>query len=441
MGSTLSTPVESKGVEQVQGKDYSIAAVSMQGYRPTMEDAHFMFPRTHVHEELSNHPNTVAFGVFDGHGGFHASEFLAEHAVPALNALPYLSDENLSNMMEGLDARFLETEGKNDGSTSCITLITTTPAHGKSPKPAQRELINVNVGDSRCLVISKQGKIRFATVDHEPDNEEEEARITKAGHFVSGGRIDGDQLNLSRAIGDASFKQEEDMSAREQPVIALPTIHRMYLNPDDIVLVMCDGLTERMSNEEITEFVHEALTHNYNVTPDVVAEVLIRLIDTSLAKSSKDNMSAILWVPSPHTHKEGFSKTSYLVKKPRNTSDSKFMESFYHNAQMNGFPKQQVENALKDHAELDTIELVKHVEHFSFLHGGSYVKKQIPDALIPSEHVSQYHMHGHINDKRTGYGLFLWELRAEQRLSGMALRWGKLSHKKRLDYIMRAKAL
>ena len=43
--------------------------------------------------------------------------------------------------------------------------------------------------------------------DHKPDNENEKARITKAGGEVWEGRVNG-TLNLSRAIGDLEYKSD-----------------------------------------------------------------------------------------------------------------------------------------------------------------------------------------------------------------------------------------
>jgi len=41
--------------------------------------------------------------------------------------------------------------------------------------------------------------------DHKPDNEVERLRISKAGGFVTDGRVNGN-LNLSRALGDLEYK-------------------------------------------------------------------------------------------------------------------------------------------------------------------------------------------------------------------------------------------
>ena len=70
-----------------------------------------------------------------------------------------------------------------------------------------------NAGDSRTI-LSVNGDCVEMSEDHKPDNEKEKARITKAGGFVSDGRINGN-LNLSRAIGDMEYKKGENLSDHE----------------------------------------------------------------------------------------------------------------------------------------------------------------------------------------------------------------------------------
>jgi protein phosphatase 2C family protein 2/3 len=57
-----------------------------------------------------------------------------------------------------------------------------------------------NAGDSRGM-LNRGGKVVELSYDHKPDNRDELARITKAGHFVEDSRVDGN-LALSRAFGD-----------------------------------------------------------------------------------------------------------------------------------------------------------------------------------------------------------------------------------------------
>lgn len=69
---------------------------------------------------------------------------------------------------------------------------------------SMKKIYVANAGDSRC-VLARDGKAVALSIDHKPENEEEKARIEKAGSVITEGRVDGN-LNLSRAIGDMRYK-------------------------------------------------------------------------------------------------------------------------------------------------------------------------------------------------------------------------------------------
>jgi protein phosphatase 1G len=123
----------------------------------------------------------------------------------------------------------------------------------------RRELVVANAGDSRC-VLSRGGVAVDLSEDHTPTLARELARITKAGGTVTEeGRIDGN-LNLSRAIGDFSMKQNDALSAVEQKVSAEPEIRVEALTgAEDFVILACDGIWERLSSQEVVDFVSARL--------------------------------------------------------------------------------------------------------------------------------------------------------------------------------------
>jgi serine/threonine protein phosphatase PrpC len=112
-------------------------------------------------------------------------------------------------------------------------------------------LRTAHLGDSRVLVYSKEGHLRYWTEDHKPEDEEEQARIVRAGSEVNYSqpgcyRIDGN-LNLSRALADYRYKACELLPEAEQPISGVPTTSEFcghYLYPDDFVVVCCDGIFE-----------------------------------------------------------------------------------------------------------------------------------------------------------------------------------------------------
>lgn len=90
--------------------------------------------------------------------------------------------------------------------------------------------------------------------DHKPDNEVELNRIKRAGGKVIENRVNGD-LNLSRAFGDFSYKSNPNLSEVEQLIICEPDIMSLPLEGIDYLILGCDGIFEKKSNEEITSIV------------------------------------------------------------------------------------------------------------------------------------------------------------------------------------------
>ena len=102
------------------------------------------------------------------------------------------------------------------------------------------------------------GKCRPLSFDHKPENQVEIDRIYKAGSTITEGRVDGN-LNLTRALGDLKYKTK-DLPPEEHPITANPDVYEYDMPEDlDFVLMGCDGIWERKSNEEMVEWVYSKL--------------------------------------------------------------------------------------------------------------------------------------------------------------------------------------
>mmetsp|Transcript_19618 Transcript_19618/g.45674 ORF Transcript_19618/g.45674 Transcript_19618/m.45674 type:complete len:471 (-) Transcript_19618:149-1561(-) len=250
----------------LQSGTVSWATCGMRGWRPSMEDAH-------VVQSLSPLCNDVAlFAVLDGHGGKQVSELAAVLLVdmvqaacreqmaagssqPSLamaleQALPRL-DTSLRSGPWGL-ARLLPSmlhPFAACGSTACVAAVDF----------SRREVIVANVGDSRAMLIRK-GKAIPLSDDHKPENPQERSRIHAAGGQVLKigpcHRVDGN-LNLSRALGDFDLKANSQLPAEKQKVIAVPdtTTTKFQGGSQELLVVACDGLFERCSNQDIADIV------------------------------------------------------------------------------------------------------------------------------------------------------------------------------------------
>jgi len=96
------------------------------------------------------------------------------------------------------------------------------------------------------------------SIDHKPTDTGERNRIEKAGSEVTAeGRVDGN-LNLSRSLGDLKYKQRDHLSAEEQAITANPDTYVFDLTDDlDFLLMGCDGIWEKNSNEEAVKWMYE----------------------------------------------------------------------------------------------------------------------------------------------------------------------------------------
>ncbi|KAF2927045.1 probable protein phosphatase 2C 56 isoform X1 [Oryza sativa Japonica Group] len=208
--------------------DYS----SFKGRRPSMEDR-FSIKMTTINEQ------TVSlFGVFDGHGGSLAAEYLKEHLFENLVNHPELLRDTklaISQTFLKTDADFLESVSSNpfrdDGSTAVTAIL------------VGNHLYVGNVGDSRVVAL-KAGKAVPLSEDHKPNRKDEQKRIEDAGGIVvfdDTWRVNG-LLAMSRAFGNRALKHY---------VKAEPDIQEKVVDESlEYLILATDGLWDVMRNED-----------------------------------------------------------------------------------------------------------------------------------------------------------------------------------------------
>lgn len=177
-----------------------------------------------------------------------------------------------------------EEPGSDSGCTAVVAIV-----HGS-------QLYVANAGDSRC-VVSRHGKAIEMSSDHKPEDELERKRIENAGGQVTAdGRVNGG-LNLSRAIGDHSYKQNKNLSPREQMITALPDVRTLTLdvNSDDFMVLACDGIWNYMSSQEVIDFIRKKMNSDIKLS-----KICEQLFDHCLAPNTMgdgtgcDNMTCII---------------------------------------------------------------------------------------------------------------------------------------------------
>ncbi|KAI3731362.1 hypothetical protein L1987_62550 [Smallanthus sonchifolius] len=239
---------------------------SFRGKRASMEDFY------DVKTCKINGQTVCLFGIFDGHGGSRAAEYLKENLFKNLMNHPeFLANTRLaiSETYQQTDSDFLES-GKDtfrdDGSTASTAVL------------VGNHLYVANVGDSRT-VISKAGKAIALSEDHKPNRSDERKRIENAGGVVmwAGTWRVGGVLAMSRAFGNRMLKQF---------VVAEPEIQEQELDEEfELLILASDGLWDVVPNEDAVSL---ALLEE---EPEAAAR---KLTETAFSRGSADNITCIV---------------------------------------------------------------------------------------------------------------------------------------------------
>lgn len=127
--------------------------------------------------------------------------------------------------------------------------------------------ICANAGDSRSVLARDSSKaVNLETValseDHKPDCIDEKRRIEAAGGFVEDNRVNG-SLNLSRSMGDFTYKQKTDKPYDQQMVIVVPEIMKVERQPgkDKFLILACDGIWDCLTSEQTVENMRKRLAN------------------------------------------------------------------------------------------------------------------------------------------------------------------------------------
>ncbi|XP_074580141.1 putative protein phosphatase 2C 52 [Curcuma longa] len=239
---------------------------SFKGKRPSMEDNY-----DHKSAEIDGKLIGL-FGIFDGHGGPRASEYLKEHLFNNLTKHPlFMVDTKvaISEIFKRTDSDFLASESnttRDDGSTASTAVL------------IDKQLFVANVGDSRA-VICKGGKAIPLSDDHKPNRSDERKRIEDAGGVVmwAGTWRVGGILAMSRAFGNRLLKQF---------VLAEPEIQEQVVDEDlEFLVLASDGLWDVVPNEDAVSLVR------MEEEPEAAAR---KLTETAFARGSSDNITCIV---------------------------------------------------------------------------------------------------------------------------------------------------
>uniref|UniRef100_A0A0C9S6I7 protein-serine/threonine phosphatase n=1 Tax=Wollemia nobilis TaxID=56998 RepID=A0A0C9S6I7_9CONI len=259
-----SSAVSGGGISQ--NRKFSYGYASSPGKRSSMED----FYETQICEVDGQ--IVGLFGVFDGHGGARAAEFVKQKLFANLISHPkFLSDTKLAiaDSYKQTDMEFLNAENnqhRDAGSTASTAVL------------VGDQLVVANVGDSRA-VICRAGEAIALSRDHKPNETDERQRIEDAGGFVmwAGTWRVGGVLAVSRAFGDRLLKQY---------VVAEPEIKEEIVDDGvEFLILASDGLWDVVSNKEAVALIQST------EDPEQAAK---RLTEEAYKKGSADNITCVV---------------------------------------------------------------------------------------------------------------------------------------------------
>jgi serine/threonine protein phosphatase PrpC len=261
---------------------FNVVVSETQGYRALMEDATFGINRSSLNAE-----SYEFYGILDGHNGVDARDFVMKELTDTLHSVISFCPPH-----EALSKSYLATN-QNLFKLGCVGGTTALAVLSIDP-----EVIHIaNVGDSRALLCNRKGNFRVITKDHRPNELSEIKRLTALGADIvtkirSGppgpgktiSRLrneEGITLGVSRCFGD--FCMGDIIS----PV---PDIYPIaFLNPDEYLILACDGLFDTIENEEIVEIVTDILRIHGKL--EIACS---RLRDITYCRKSLDNITIMM---------------------------------------------------------------------------------------------------------------------------------------------------
>ena len=272
--------------EVVGGLEVGVSHI--QGRRPTMEDEHLA---THFQLNIAGRDYPIhLFGIFDGHGGVAAAEYVRDHLQEKLieTLLEFnsqgLSERGIWNALKMTSIR-LNRDFKNQhhidadrmGTTATIAMI------------LDGNLWTANVGDARIVLVNGGNPVQ-CTEDAKPNNPRYKQGIENRGGHVTDvhgvPRVNG-KLAVARAIGDHGLNGA--ISAR--PKITRQSLS-VFAHGSQLILG-CDGVWD------VTRSIDGAnAVHAHRNRP--AAELARNLTYSAYQAGSTDNISAMVIKFEPH---------------------------------------------------------------------------------------------------------------------------------------------
>ena len=335
---------------RISHKSYGIiqayATITSSGKRNYNEDRVsiiYNIPKPYGYIESKNNnkpwPNCSFFGLYDGHGGSKACDFLRDNLHKFIindKYFPSNPQKAIANGFIYAEKMFFKNYKGIDSSGSCAIIILI----------IEKRCYIANVGDSRAILSAKNGnKFYPLSRDHRPGDEKEYKRILDAGgkiykteyeygnntnnininrnpnynkknntttnnlnnnnriiinnnrntSVVGPLRVSPGKLSVSRTIGDIEAKDPK-FGGNPNVIISIPEI-KYFDNSDnnDFILIICDGVYEKLKNQDIIDCIWKDIkTKKFSDVHNMAGFTIESLINQCLKKDSTDNLTAIM---------------------------------------------------------------------------------------------------------------------------------------------------
>ncbi|XP_015932391.1 probable protein phosphatase 2C 27 [Arachis duranensis] len=256
------------------------------GGRPYMEDTHIcigdMAKRFGYNNNLLSEEAVSFYGVFDGHGGKSAAQFVRDH-------LPRIIVEDAGFPLElekVVTKSFLDTDAelKTYSLESCLSSGTT----ALTAIIFGRSLLVANAGDCRA-VLSRHGAAIEMSKDHRPYCIKERNRIESLGGFIDDGYLNG-QLGVTRALGDWHLEGMKDTGGGGGPLSAEPELKLMTLTKEDEFLIIAsDGIWDVFRSQNAVDYARRRLQEHNDVK-----QCCKQIVEEAIKRGATDNLTVVM---------------------------------------------------------------------------------------------------------------------------------------------------
>ena len=352
MGEELDKPEKNYEPIDKENKYVKFGLNQVQGWKKTMED----FAMEFLDPDDKKFMNI--FGIFDGHGGREVPKYLSSHFLKFLQKNPNFNIEKYKEAFTEtffeIDKSFTTKEAQEEltkyseeykpdkekelkeindlcapneklnkeeleqvmafnevfdpRNIENANIAEFTGATGMIIAICYRNILVANAGNSRCLILNKEGKILNSTKDHTIKDENEKKRVDLARSFndeeeekQKGEDEHIEYLDSTRGFGDLEFKGNEWIEQKDQEISVEPDILLVPYDEAKYIIIgshgMFEGEYEKVNDEVGKFFIDEINKNSGSKFSDIIKNYFEKII--SKEKSNKnnvglDNMSCFL---------------------------------------------------------------------------------------------------------------------------------------------------